>query len=137
MGYNTKSKKSLLELLENNKELHLTIEDIKELYKDKNEEISLATIYRRVNELVDHGLVQKIVYDNSKKACYQIKIGSDCHNHYHMICEKCGKLIHLDCDEINELVNHISNEHNFRINKYKVVFYGLCEECSNDNRRSV
>ena len=93
MGYNTKSKKSLLELLENNKEVHLTIEDIKELYKDKNEEISLATIYRRVNELVDHGLVQKIVYDNSKKACYQIKTGSDCHNHYHMICEKCGKLI--------------------------------------------
>ena len=48
---------------------------------------------------------------------------------YHMKCEECGSLIHLECDAITELEDHIWKDHRFRVDPGRTVFYGLCEEC--------
>ena len=48
---------------------------------------------------------------------------------YHCKCEKCGKLIHLHCDELDGLQSHIRGEHGFEINSMRTVFYGLCDAC--------
>jgi hypothetical protein len=45
-------------------------------------------------------------------------------------CEKCGRLIHLHCDEIEELCAHMKNEHHFILNPARTVFYGICESCA-------
>ena len=44
-------------------------------------------------------------------------------------CEKCGKLIHLHCDELEEIQTHILKEHRFKMDPMRTVFYGLCENC--------
>ena len=51
------------------------------------------------------------------------------YHHFHLICEKCGKLIHLDCHEAEHLLVHIKDEHGFAIDVSKVNFYGLCDDC--------
>ena len=44
-------------------------------------------------------------------------------------CEKCGKLIHLHCEEVKKFIDHISSAHDFLMNPARTVFYGICSEC--------
>ncbi len=52
---------------------------------------------------------------------------SDKINYY---SEKCGTLIHVHCEEIEEFNHHIFAEHRFKINPMRTVFYGICENCA-------
>ena len=36
---------------------------------------------------------------------------------------------HIDCDCINELYNHIKDEHSFKLNKEKIIINGICKKC--------
>ena len=126
MKYQTKQKQDILNFFKNNPDKHFTVEDV---LKHIGNKVSVATIYRQVEQLVDEGYIQKIIFDNTSKACFQYKNHDECDDHFHLICEKCGRLIHLECDEINHIVSHISDEHDFKVNKTKVVFYGICDEC--------
>ena len=49
---------------------------------------------------------------------------------YHCKCEKCGKLIHLQCNEIESLKQHMQQHHDFQMDPHRTVFYGICGECS-------
>ena len=44
-------------------------------------------------------------------------------------CEKCGKLIHLHCEDVVKLEQHLMDSHGFRMDPCRTVFYGICEEC--------
>ena len=48
---------------------------------------------------------------------------------YHCKCEKCGKLIHLQCEEVESLKQHMMEHHNFEMDALRTVFYGICSEC--------
>ena len=43
---------------------------------------------------------------------------------------KCGAIRHLDCSHLGELYRHLEQEHHFRIDPRRTLFYGLCEACS-------
>ncbi len=48
-----------------------------------------------------------------------------------------GKLIHLQCDEIEEMQIHLFSEHRFKMNPMRTVFYGLCEQCLCEHRTII
>ena len=125
MKYKTKHRDELINYLRENSDRHLTIQEISQNLDGK---IPQATIYRLINKFLDEGLVRKYIVDPTLGCCYQL-VDDDCHNHFHLVCERCGKVVHLECDEVEHLLNHINAEHNFEINTSKVNLYGLCEEC--------
>ena len=125
MKYKTKHKTELINYLISNSDKHLTIQEIQ---KDLSS-IPQATLYRLMDSLVEEGYVRKYIIGPSQSCCFQyVNCGHE-HNHFHLICEKCGKLIHLDCHEADHLLVHIKDEHGFDIDVSKVNFYGICEEC--------
>ncbi len=119
MSYNTKQKEIVLDLIKT-KTKEFTVKD---LYIELNQEIGLTTIYRLVDKLVEEGTINK--NDNY----YQYLGHCDCDNHFYLKCNNCGKLIHVDCDCINELMEHISVEHQFIPDKEGIIIHGLCEKC--------
>lgn len=131
MQYNTKNKIKILNCLKENSYRHLTIDQIVELLDNQ---IPLASVYRIIDSLVLEGLVRKYVIDNNTSACFQYIENSEEHNHFHMLCTKCGKLIHLECDEVNHLLKHIENDHDFKIDITKVTLYGVCADCQKENK---
>ena len=87
-----------------------------------------ATVYRTLSKLTESGILKRFTDGNS--SCYQLADSNECASHFHLRCDKCGKLIHLDCDFINEVQNHIKAKHDFFVDIGKTVFYGLCGECA-------
>ena len=41
--------------------------------------------------------------------------------------------MHLDCELMNNFINHIEEHHKFKVVPEKIVYYGYCEECRGDN----
>ncbi len=131
MTYNTKNRQIVIEVLKDNKDKHLTIEDIFEL---TSREVPLASLYRIIDSLTKEGIIRKYIIDNKTSACYQYALDKIEHNHFHLRCSCCGKIIHLECDEVSHLLKHIEEEHNFEIDVTKVILYGLCDSCKKGNR---
>ena len=48
---------------------------------------------------------------------------------FHLKCGTCGRLIHLHCEEISDMREHLRAEHGFYWNPLGTVFYGECAEC--------
>ena len=129
--YKTRQRDILLSYLEKMPG-HVTAADVCKHCKQQGENIGQSTIYRQLESLVDEGLINKYIIDANSPACFEY-VGPDTHAEsevcYHCKCEKCGKLIHLHCDEIEEIQNHMLKEHRFRMDPLRTVFYGLCEQC--------
>ena len=128
MRYNTKQRQEVLELIYEFKEQHISAEMLLEEINKRGLKISRATLYRVLDLLVEEGILTKMFIENKMSACYQL-CNSNNHHHFHLVCNKCGKLIHLDCDEVDNLINHIADEHDFSVDASRVVLYGLCNNC--------
>ena len=130
--YKTKQRAILLEYFESVPGVHFTAADVYEYFKLHGITIGQSTIYRQLESFVDEGIINKYIIDGSSPACFEY-IRQDEHVEteicFHCKCEKCGRLIHLHCDELEEIQAHLLAEHHFRLNPMRTVFYGLCKDC--------
>ena len=135
--YKTKQREILLNYLKCVPGQHFTAADICEYFRSQGASIGQSTVYRQLEELVDEGVINKYVLDPTGPACFEY-IGADEHCEgevcFHCKCEKCGKLIHMHCDELIEIQQHLSAEHQFKLDPLRTVFYGLCEECAESKK---
>ena len=115
--YKTKQREILIRYLESVPGVHITAGDVADYFRKQGSAIGQSTIYRQLESLVDEGIINKYVIDGNSPTCFHCK------------CEKCGKLIHLHCDELEEIQEHLYAEHRFRMDPLRTVFYGLCDEC--------
>ena len=105
----------------------LSIEDIFYKVKTKNNGISLSTVYRIIDKLVELNIVIKSA-TYGDKALYELVQNG--HHHY-IICTKCKKMAILDSCPISELEQKILNDTGFYVTGHKYEIYGECEECHN------
>lgn len=130
MNYNTNNKKIIIDLLKENKDKHLTIDQISTLLKNKNNNIPIASIYRIIDFYVNKNIIRKYTLENNTPACFQYIDENNNHQHFHLLCSKCGKLIHLECDEVEELLSHIEKKHHFKVDVSRINLYGVCKDCN-------
>ena len=136
--YRTKQRDILVEYLKSSPGVHFTASDICEHMKSCGESIGQSTIYRRLEELVDEGVLSKYTIDASTPACFEY-VGKDSHSDggtcFHCKCEKCGSLIHMHCDEMESISEHLMGHYGFRLNSMRTVFYGICKDCMQEDSR--
>lgn len=120
--YHTKQKQLLLDIIQ-----EFSCEfTVKELYQRTNG-VGLTTIYRYVESLEKEGKIKKMI--NNGIVTYQYLEKCEKDNHFYLKCNHCGFMIHIDCDCINELSQHIENKHSFQINKEQLIIPGICKKC--------
>lgn len=130
--YKTKQREELLAYLESVQGTHVTVNEICLYFRQLGKPIGTTTVYRHLDHMVEEGLVNKYIIDSASSACYEY-IGSHEHCHqpacYHCKCEKCGQLIHLECNELAGISRHMLEHHGFEMDPLRTVFYGICETC--------
>ena len=121
----------VLSVLEENSGSHMTAEDIYDLVSEDYPEIGLATVYRTLQLLWDMQLVDRINLDDG---CVRYEIGhlfegEMRHNHHHLICRACKRVIPFGDDLLDELERHIEEATGFHVLDHELKFYGQCKEC--------
>lgn len=130
--YKTKQMAELLTFLKSVQGSHVTVNEICEHFRKQGITVGTTTVYRQLEKMVAEGSVAKYVVDGTSAACFEYvgeqgsMVEAIC---YHCKCEKCGKLIHLQCNEVENLRQHISEHHGFEMDAIRTVFYGICREC--------
>ncbi|MBQ8974651.1 MAG: transcriptional repressor [Oscillospiraceae bacterium] len=130
--YKTRQREQMDRFLELSQGRHFTAADVCEFFKKHSVSCSVTTVYRRLDELIAQGRVKKYYIDDDRTAWFEC-VGI-CHSEkpescYHLKCRKCGRLIHLECDEIAEFEEHITKHHGFMVDPARTTFYGVCEKC--------
>ena len=128
MAYNTRQSEAVLACLKKHGGGHVSAAEIASELAERGERVGLTTVYRRLERLVEEGSVKKFAVDGGS-ACYQYVGGGECCEHFHLKCEDCGKLIHLQCRTFDRLREHILQEHGFLSDPGRTTLYGFCSEC--------
>jgi Fur family ferric uptake transcriptional regulator len=129
-NYNTRQGQRILEYMKSLGDAHVTIPQMARYFEEANEPVGHTTIYRRLEKLAAGGKIRKFVLHDEKTTCYQyVDEGARCREHFHLKCEVCGGLFHVDCDFLDKIEKHLARTHGFQINLLKTVFYGTCGKC--------
>lgn len=129
-GYNTKQKNEIISFLKNHSGESFSARELIE-----NEEISAgeATVYRTLAYLSKEGVLKKFNDGTTGISLYQIDGGENCHNHMHLICNGCGKIIHLDHSSTSSIEQSIALKQQFEVDCEATVIYGRCIACARRN----
>jgi Fur family peroxide stress response transcriptional regulator len=86
--------------------------------------ISLGTVYRNLTLLADMGEIQRLRLGDGVD-----HFDADTSPHYHFICSKCGSVIDLEMDNIDDIVDTASKHFDGEIDGHVTYFYGTCGNC--------
>ncbi|MGL4730480.1 MAG: Fur family transcriptional regulator [Clostridium sp.] len=129
-GYKlTPQRRAILTGIINSEGSHLTAEELYDLVKSECPDIGLATVYRTVQLLEDMGVVCKLDLDDGRSR-YELCQGEDNHQHHHLICSACGRVIEVQGDLLDEIEEVIEDKYKFKIENHSLKFYGICEACN-------
>ncbi len=111
------------DVLKDNKD-HPTADEVFIMVKQEMPNISLATVYRNLNQLAEQGVIAKISMPDGGD-----RFDSSPHEHCHLICNSCGKIYDLDLPLDVHLDDLILDAIGFRVNKRQFIAQGICTLC--------
>jgi Fur family transcriptional regulator, stress-responsive regulator len=106
--------------------VHLSAEQVLAGARRVVPEVSLATVYNALNELVAMGEITEVrLADGSTR--YDPKIGPD---HHHLLCEGCGLTFDVEPLGVKGLALPPEQRFGMVVESVEVVFRGRCSNCS-------
>lgn len=128
--YNTRQKRDLLRFLKEHSLENFSVDDVVFKMQDQGVRVGRSTVYRYLEFLADQGNVRK--YQNAQGITQYQHVEDDgsCAHHFHMMCKRCGMLMHVNCDLMSSLTRHISEEHGFSLDPRETVLVGMCAKCA-------
>ena len=105
--------------------IHLTADAVYSRAQEVLPEISLATVYNTLNELVAMGEVLEISTGVGPKRYDPNTTDA----HHHLYCVECGALRDVNPDGMDRLALPASEQHGFELLDMDIVFRGRCPDC--------
>ena len=86
-----------------------------------------ASIYRTLDLLVDHGLVERITVSQGLSRFE--RADPDGEHHHHLVCDYCGRLVAFDDPELEHTIDSLPDRIGVRVERHEVVLRGACPDC--------
>lgn len=102
---------------------HITIDELYQMIREKFTSISLATLYKNVNTMLDVTLIREVKIAGQKTK-YEIEKES----HAHVVCKSCGELKDIAVDPLSLLQKSMAANH-YKMDEVSIVISGICPEC--------
>lgn len=119
----TRQRKALLEAVGRHEE-HPTADQVYRRVRRKLPHISLATVYRNLEILAEHGLMQRLDVGGSQK-----RFDADLGHHHHARCLACGRIEDVAVDVPDSVIRKARRATHYRITGHRLEFVGLCGRC--------
>ncbi len=123
----TEQRRVLAELLDR-AEQHLDAEAVYKLAREKDPSIHRATVYRTLNMLKSHGLVDELdlMHIAGDRHFYEVRPSVF---HIHLVCNACGGVQEPGGRLWEDLKIKVSKETGFRAEIVRLEMGGRCSEC--------
>ena len=106
--------------------VHLSADEVFAAARGRLPEISLATVYNTLNELVAMGEVSEV-----RPGTGVTRYDPNVHiRHHHLVCTGCSAILDVRPDGIDELRLTGRDRHGYSVDDVEVVFRGRCPDCA-------
>jgi len=102
---------------------HISIEDLFTSIKKQFSSISLATLYKNINAMLETSLIKEVKAPEVK-ARYEITKAP----HAHLVCNKCGEFKDIMFD-VNHISQSIAADNGYILNDTSLIISGICPNC--------
>lgn len=103
---------------------HPTAGELCQMVRRRLPRISLGTVYRNLDILSRHGIIQKL-----DLAGLEMRFDGDISDHYHLRCLSCGRVSDLDMEPLEGLERAAEKVSPFTITGHRLEFVGICPDC--------
>lgn len=111
---------SILQILEEAEQHHLSAEDVYKILLSKDIEVGIATVYRVLTQFEAAGLVTRHHFDGGQ-AIFELDTGD---NHDHIVCLKTGKVSEFKDEVIEDRLKEIATELGYELSDHRIILYG-------------
>lgn len=103
---------------------HPTVNQIYEDLKEEFPTMSVATIYNNLNFFKEAGIVNELPFGDGSSRFDLTET-----NHYHAVCNRCGKVIDFDYPGLNDAEQIVESLTEFKVESHEFKVTGLCNAC--------
>ncbi|MBR1821984.1 MAG: transcriptional repressor [Clostridia bacterium] len=135
--YSTRQKRELLSFLKERSLQHFSVDEVVFEMQDRGEKIGRSTVYRYLELLAEQGSVRKYQSVQGITQYQHVEDAASCDDHFHMMCSRCGNLLHVDCAVMRTMSEHLMKDHGFRLDSRETILVGVCEKCRADGGEAV
>ena len=130
--YNTRQKRELQKFLMERSMQHFSVDEVVFELRDRGEKVGRSTVYRYLEQLAEQGSVRKYQSVQGVTQYQHVENADACGAHFHMMCSKCGDLLHVDCKLMGTLCAHLMDDHGFELDPRETIMVGICQKCRTD-----
>ena len=87
--------------------------------------VSRPTVYRTLSELVEAGLLRRMVLRG--RGVYEHDYGYPQHDHLH--CTVCDELFEFQSGQLQEICEAVGREQKFAVTGHRLIVTGVCKAC--------
>ena len=109
----------------------LTAEDLFLRLRERNEEYSLATVYRTLSALAERHVLERGELPDHSCQCYNL--AHQGHRHQ-LTCIRCHKTLLLDECPGEEFLEEVGRRHGFRVTGHSFEVFGICPACQKEEK---
>ena len=103
----------------------VTAQELHRRLREGGERIGLATVYRTLGALAEHGIVDTLAH-SPLEACYRL-CGEG--HHHHLVCSECHRVVELAECGLDDWLAAAAAREGFVATAHRVEVVGLCDGC--------
>lgn len=102
---------------------HMSLDELYGVMLQKFSSISLATIYKNINIMLENAFIQEVKLPQAKSV-YELTKEA----HAHLCCKMCGAVEDIDLQSAS-LLQEAQERSSFAIEEVHIVLSGICQKC--------
>ncbi len=133
--YKSKYRSWITDYFEDNAERRIGVQEIHTRMQSEGMNVNLTTVYRNLDRLAEERVLSKEKMPEEDGHFYRyLRPELGCTGHLHLTCRRCGRIIHLNCEFMKEIQEHLNADHGFMLDCGQSMLVGLCRECGAGQR---
>lgn len=105
-------------------DVHLTAEEVHRRARVALPELSLATVYNTLNDMVASGLLAE-----RRHLPGAARYDPGPQPHHHLVCRHCDRLVDIGPAAVGPVVLDEESGQGFSVDAVEVTFFGSCDDC--------
>jgi len=106
---------------------HFTAEELAKVCSEKKLNVSRATVYRVLRDLLEAGIIRETAFGDKH---HHFEHVYDEKPHHHAQCVRCHRFIEFPDRKEDKIYHPYLEKQGFKILGHEMHFYGICKKCT-------
>ena len=102
---------------------HVNIDDLYREIRKTFPSVSLSTIYKNMNKMIEKGFLSEVKLNNQKNL-YELHK----ERHSHVVCTECKSIMDIQVN-VSDVLHEAQDISHYELNESSLTFHGVCPRC--------